>query len=54
MKQKSTRIEPFYLTYGRKPELPIDQEERQEITIAERIQTLIEELPKKEKKQKKK
>ena len=44
-KQKSTKIEPFYLTYGRKPKLPIDQEERQEITIAERIQTLIEELP---------
>ena len=33
------------MNYRRKSELPIDQEERQEITIAERIQTLIEELP---------
>src|SRR6266511_1044949 len=45
-KQRSTRIEPFYLTYGRKVRFITDEEEQEEVTIKERIRMLIEELPK--------
>ncbi len=44
-KQSSTKIEPFYLTYGRKARIPIDEEQK-ETTIEERIEYLIDELPK--------
>jgi transposase InsO family protein len=41
----TTEIEPFYLEYGRKARLPINDEEYEEKSIKERIIGLIEELP---------
>src|SRR3984957_484612 len=43
-KQTSIKIELFYLMYGRKVRLPMD--EADDITINDRIETLIEEQPK--------
>jgi hypothetical protein len=42
-RQDSTRIEPFYLTYGRKARLPMD--EPQEISLIERIKNIIDVIP---------
>jgi hypothetical protein len=50
--QNTTKIEPFYLVYGRKPVLPIDEEhliideepERQ-ILLTERIEDLVNKVP---------
>ena len=42
--QTSTKTTPFYLTYGRKMRLPTDNN-IQQITLAERIDYLINELP---------
>src|SRR2546430_11289739 len=39
--QESTKIEPFYLVYGRKPVLPMDREEKK-ISLIERIQEIVE------------
>ena len=44
-KQNSSKVEPFYLTYGRKVRIPNDREEKK-ITLVERIEYLMEELPK--------
>jgi len=44
-KNSTTKIEPFYLTYGRKPTLPIDDEDHGNTTLNERINKIIEELP---------
>ncbi|GET59987.1 uncharacterized protein K02A2.6-like [Rhizophagus irregularis DAOM 181602=DAOM 197198] len=43
-KQSSTRIKPFYATYGRRAKLPLDRDENK-ITLANRVKILIEELP---------
>jgi hypothetical protein len=43
-KQSSTKIKPFYATYGRKATLPLVKDENK-ITLADRVRTLIEELP---------
>ncbi|GET57230.1 uncharacterized protein K02A2.6-like [Rhizophagus irregularis DAOM 181602=DAOM 197198] len=43
-KQSSTRIKTFYATYGRRAKLPLDKDENK-ITLADRVKTLIEELP---------
>src|SRR5947207_2786276 len=43
--QESTKIEPFYLVYGRKPVLPMDREEKK-ISLIERIQEIVERIPK--------
>ncbi|GBC50842.2 uncharacterized protein K02A2.6-like [Rhizophagus irregularis DAOM 181602=DAOM 197198] len=43
-KQSSTRIKPFYATYGRRAKLPLDKDENK-ITLANRVKILIEELP---------
>ncbi|GET56079.1 uncharacterized protein K02A2.6-like [Rhizophagus irregularis DAOM 181602=DAOM 197198] len=43
-KQSSTRIKPFYATYGRRAKLPLDKDENK-ITLTDRIKILIEELP---------
>ena len=43
--QESTKITPFYLVYGRKTVLPMDKEEKK-ISLAERIQEIVERLPK--------
>ena len=45
-KQSSTKMTPFYLVYGRHPQLPtIDTTEVIENNILDRLFTLIEELP---------
>ncbi|GBC18889.2 uncharacterized protein K02A2.6-like [Rhizophagus irregularis DAOM 181602=DAOM 197198] len=43
-KQSSTRIKPFYATYGRRAKLPLDKDENK-ITLADRVKILIEKLP---------
>ena len=43
-KQSSTKVEPFYITYGRKAKLPTDNEDKP-ITLIERIDHLINNLP---------
>jgi hypothetical protein len=43
--QESTRIDPFYIVYGRKAVLPIEREEKK-ITLIERLQEIIENMPK--------
>jgi uncharacterized protein YihD (DUF1040 family) len=43
--QESTKVEPFYITYGRKAVLPIDKEEKK-ITVIERLQEIVEQMPK--------
>src|SRR6266498_3789556 len=43
--QGSTKVEPFYLIYGRKPILPMDKEEKK-ISLIERIQEIVERIPK--------
>ena len=43
-KQESSKIKPFYLMYGREERLIMDKEK--EISIIERIQNLVESLPK--------
>ncbi len=43
--QESTKLEPFYLVYGRKPILPMDKAEKK-ISLMQRIQEIIEEIPK--------
>ncbi|GBC22632.2 uncharacterized protein K02A2.6-like [Rhizophagus irregularis DAOM 181602=DAOM 197198] len=43
-KQSSTKIKPFYVTYGRRAKLPLDKDENK-ITLADRVKILIEELP---------
>ncbi|GBC40582.2 uncharacterized protein K02A2.6-like [Rhizophagus irregularis DAOM 181602=DAOM 197198] len=43
-KQSSTKIKPFYATYGRGAKLPLDKDENK-ITLADRVKILIEELP---------
>ncbi|GBC28384.2 uncharacterized protein K02A2.6-like [Rhizophagus irregularis DAOM 181602=DAOM 197198] len=43
-KQSSTKIKPFYATYGRRAKLPLDKDENK-ITLADRVKILIEELP---------
>jgi len=43
-KQSSSKIEPFYLVYGRNANLPTD-EEKEEETLNHRIETLVETLP---------
>src|SRR2546430_2802175 len=43
--QESTKIEPFYLVYGRKPVLPMDREEKK-ISLIERIWEIVEKIPK--------
>ncbi|CAB4412318.1 unnamed protein product [Rhizophagus irregularis] len=45
-KQSSTKIKPFYATYGRKAKLPLDKDENK-ITLADRVKILVEELPNK-------
>ena len=45
-KQSTTKIEPFYLTYGRKARLILDDEEEiKEIKLNKRIEDLLEKLP---------
>ncbi|PKY53725.1 hypothetical protein RhiirA4_472090 [Rhizophagus irregularis] len=43
-KQSSTKIKPFYATYGRRAKLPLDKDENK-ITLTDRIRILMEELP---------
>src|ERR1043165_2999769 len=43
-RQESTKINPFYLVYGRNGKLPVD-DESEGITLKERIQELFEVLP---------
>ena len=44
-KQDSTKIEPFYLTYGREARLPTDGNNIQPINLSDRIDHLINKLP---------
>ena len=47
-KQASTRITPFYLVYGRNPQVPpVDMDEIINENILSRLFTLTEDLPKK-------
>lgn len=41
----TTKIEPFYLVYGRQAKLPIDEAKESEDTLNDRIQELIDEVP---------
>lgn len=43
-RQSTTKIDPFYLTYGRKAILPIDNDDR-EMTIEQRIKEIFEDIP---------
>jgi hypothetical protein len=44
-KHATTKIEPFYLVYGRKAKLPIDSQEESPNTLLDHIQHLIDEVP---------
>ena len=44
-KQATTKMTPFYLTYGRKARLPVDGPEQSEEHLSERIFKLIDQLP---------
>src|ERR1043166_3093043 len=44
-KNSTTKIEPFFLTYGRNAKLLIDQNSNETITLNQRINSLIEKLP---------
>ena len=42
--QKSTKMKPFYLVYGRNERLPVDKDENK-VTLIERIKEIMEEIP---------
>src|SRR3954451_12044187 len=44
-KQETSGIKPGYLVYGREIRLPTNEDESQEISMTERLEELIEELP---------
>ena len=44
-KNDSTKIQPFYLTYGRQAKLPTDNDDIKESNISERLIHLIDKLP---------
>lgn len=44
-KQSTTKISPFYLTYGREAKLPIDDLTQNEEQLSDRINKLVNELP---------
>ena len=43
--QESSKVEPFYLVYGRKPKLPMDKIEKK-ISLIDRMKEIVEEIPK--------